>query len=335
MSKTIREILEENEKLILSPYATLSVNSKGRELPDEECTMRTCFQKDRDRILHCNTWLREKDKTQVITPSLCTNSDHYRTRMTHSLEVSQIGRTIAKALGLNEDLVEAAALGHDLGHTPFGHAGESVLNERYEFGFTHTTHSIRVVEHLEKHGAGLNLTFEVKDAILNHSGLSNNPQAATLEGRILPFADKIAYLTSDLEDAVKYGMITYGDVPNDIKTILGSTKNEIITTLVTSIVNASIGHNHIKMEDNIYDAMANLRNWMFKNVYKSEAMQEQRKNISKIVNTICDYYEEYPNKMLDISTPNDVKRSVCDYVASMTDSYAMNVYKEIVGIVWC
>ena len=285
--ETIKEQLEQREYETLSEYATKSKESKGRKHPrTEEYPIRTAFQRDRDKILHSKSFRRLKHKTQVF---LSPFNDHFRTRLTHTLEVSQIARTMARALRLNEDLVEAISLGHDLGHTPFGHAGESVLNERYDFGFAHTTHSIRVVEYLEKHGAGLNLTFEVKDAILNHSGLSNDPQAATLEGKILPFADKIAYLTSDLEDAIKYGIITYDDVPNDIKNILGSTKNEIITTLVTSIVNASIGHNHIKMEDDIYDAMANLRNWMFKNVYKSEAMQEQRKNISKIVNTICEY----------------------------------------------
>lgn len=324
----IRKMLEDNERKILSPYATLSANTKGRDKEEEESQTRTCFQRDRDRILHCNTWLREKDKTQVITPSLCPNSDHYRTRMTHSLEVSQIGRTIAKALRLNEDLVEAAALGHDLGHTPFGHSGESVLNERYDFNFTHTTHSIRVVEKLEKHGKGLNLTYEVKDAIVNHSGLSNDPKASTLEGKILPFADKIAYLTSDLEDAIKFGIITREDVPNDIVEILGNTKTQVIDTLINSIITSSIDQNKIKMEDDIYNAMAGLRNWMFPNVYRSKEMMNQRKDISTIINTLCDIYEKYPNRMLDISEPEDVKRSVCDYVASLTDRFALEEYKK-------
>lgn len=326
---SIREMLEDNERKILSPYAAFSSSSIGRDVPEEECTMRTCYQKDRDRILHCNSWLREKDKTQVITPSLTKNSDHYRTRMTHSLEVSQIGRTIAKALRLNEDLVEAAALAHDIGHTPFGHSGESALNERYSFGFAHTTHSVRVVETLEKHGKGLNLTKEVRDAMLNHSGLSNNPQAITLEGKILPFADKIAYLTSDLEDAIRYGIITMNDIPKEILDNLGDTKTKIISTLETAIIMESMDKNQIKMNDEVFEYMAQFRDWMFKNVYKSNPMQEVRKDINEIINTLCDFYELYPEKMMDISTPNDIKRSVCDYVASMTDSFALNTYKQI------
>ena len=330
MSKlNIRQMLEENEHLILSPYASFSDKSLGRDVPEEECLMRTCYQRDRDRVLHCNSWLREKDKTQVITPSFTFNGDHYRTRMTHSLEVSQIGRTIAKALRLNEDLIEAAALAHDIGHTPFGHSGEDALNQRYEFGFAHTSHSVRVVEKLEKHGKGLNLTKEVRDAMINHSGLTNEPAAFTLEGKILPFADKIAYLTSDMEDAIHYGIITMNDIPKELLDFLGNTKTEIIGTLERAIVFESIDKNIIRMEDETYEYMVKFRNWMFKNVYKSDEMMRDRKNINEIINTLCDYYEAYPEKMMDISTPDDVKRSVCDYVASMTDNFALNIYKQV------
>lgn len=332
MELNIKEQLINREHLMLAPYATFSDKSKGREREEEECPIRTCFQRDRDRIVHCNAWQREKDKTQVITTAFSStpdlNNDRYRTRMTHSLEVAQIGKVIADSLRLNSDLVEAAALGHDLGHTPFGHTGEDALDKRYDFGFKHTLQSIRVVEKLEKNGQGLNLTYEVKEAIKNHSGLSNNLVDVTLETKILPFADKIAYLTSDLEDAKVYGIINEGDIPEHITKYLGTRKSEIINTLIFGIINTSYGKPILKMDDEIFQYMSELRNWMFENVYGSKQLEETRASVDGMINYICDYYEMNPEKMDFISEPDNIQRSVCDYVASMTDHYALELYNN-------
>lgn len=228
---TIREQLEERERQTLSPMASLSAESRGRQFPAEPCPIRTEYQRDRDRIIHCKSFRRLKHKTQVF---LSPEGDHYRTRLTHTLEVSQIGRTIARALGLNEDLVEAAAMGHDIGHTPFGHAGEHALREVCPLGFNHNEQSVRVVERLENDGRGLNLTWEVRDAIRCHS--SGCPAAKTLEGRVLRYADKIAYINHDIEDAVRAGVLTEEDIPFDIKYVLGRTKSDRITALVMNLV---------------------------------------------------------------------------------------------------
>lgn len=328
----IKQQLIYREHFMLAPYATFSDNIKGRDVDEEECPIRTCFQRDRDRIIHCESWQREKDKTQVITTAFGSevdkNNEKYRTRMTHSLEVAQIGRVIAESLRLNADLVEAAAYGHDLGHTPFGHTGEDALNRRYDFGFKHTQQSIRVVEKIEKNGKGLNLTYEVREAIANHSGLSNNLTDVTLETKILPFADKIAYLTSDLNDAKTYGIIKMEDIPKEILQALGSRKSEIINTLMMGIINASYGKPIVKMDDEVFSYMSQLRNWMFENVYHSETLNKSRKQVDGIINYICDYYEMNPEKMEFISEPDDIKRSVCDYVASMTDHYALELYNN-------
>lgn len=331
MEFSIRQQLENRENFELASYATFSSKSKGRDIQDEDCPFRTCFQRDRDKIIHCDTWQREKDKTQVITTAFCPgnkNNDQYRTRMTHSLEVAQIGRVIAQALRLNVDLVEAAGLGHDLGHTPFGHTGEDVLDKRYAFGFSHTKQSIRVVEKLEKNGKGLNLTYEVREAIANHSGLSNNMSNVTLETKILPFADKIAYLTSDLEDAKNFGIITMEDIPLSIRKALGDSKGKMIDTLMLGIINESYGKPDVKMNEEIFGYMAELRSWMFENVYGSEKINESRREIGDIVNYICDYYERNPYLMDFISEPDDINRSVCDYVASMTDRYALDLFNS-------
>lgn len=329
---TIKQQLENRENFMLASYATFSSKSKGRDFEEDECTIRTCFQRDRDRIIHCNAWQREKDKTQVITTAfvidLDKNIDKYRTRMTHSLEVAQIGRVIAEALRLNADLVEAAGYGHDLGHTPFGHTGEDALNSRYDFGFTHTAQSIRVVEKLEKNGKGLNLTYEVREAIKNHSGLKNNMENVTLETKILPFADKIAYLTSDLNDAIEYGIIKASDVPEDIIKALGNRKSEIINTLTMSIINESYGKPIVKMNEEVFEYMTKLRSWMFENVYHSEMLNKSRTQVDGIINYICDYYEKNPELMDFISEPDNIQRSVCDYVASMTDHYALDIYNN-------
>lgn len=332
MELNIKQQLINREHFMLAPYATFSDKSKGRDIEEDECLIRTCFQRDRDRIIHSTAWQREKDKTQVITTAFVSevdkNTEKYRTRMTHSLEVAQIGRVIAESLRLNADLVEAAAYGHDLGHTPFGHTGEDALNKRYDFGFKHTQHSIRVVEKIEKNGEGLNLTYEVREAIANHSGLSNNLADVTLETKILPFADKIAYLTSDLEDAITYGIITYDDVPQEIFKALGSRKSEIINSLMMGIINTSYGKPIVKMDDEVFAYMSQLRNWMFENVYHSDMLNQSRKQVDGIINYICDYYEMNPEKMEFISEPDNIKRSVCDYVASMTDHYLLDLYNN-------
>lgn len=328
----IKQQLENRENFMLASYATFSSKSKGRDMEEEECPIRTCFQRDRDRIIHCDAWQREKDKTQVITTAFVDeidkNIDKYRTRMTHSLEVEQIGRVIAQSLRLNSDLVEAAGYGHDLGHTPFGHTGEDALDKRYDFGFTHTQQSIRVVEKLEKNGKGLNLTYEVREAIRNHSGLKNDMTGVTLETKILPFADKIAYLSSDLEDAKNYGIIKPSDIPIQVTKTLGSRKSEIINTLMMGIINESYGKPIVKMNDEVFANMVLLRDWMFENVYHSKKLNESRAQVEGIINYICDYYEKYPERMDFISEPEDIARSVCDYVASMTDHYALELYQN-------
>ena len=231
---TIREELEKMERETLSPYATLSVNTKGREREEEQCDVRPVFQRDRDRILHCKAFRRMKDKTQVF---LAPQGDHYRNRLTHTLEVSQIARTIAKALRLNEDLVEAIALGHDLGHTPFGHAGERALDEIHPGGFTHYQQSIRVVQILEKSGEGLNLTWEVRDGILNHR-ISGSP--TTLEGQVVRFSDKLAYIHHDMDDAQRAGVITEDDIPVTLRMLLGYTTRERLNTFVHDIIENSL-----------------------------------------------------------------------------------------------
>ena len=324
----IREELEIREAESLARYASLSCQSE-RDFKEEPDAFRTSFQVDRDRILHSNSFQRLKKKTQVITTAFADESDHYRTRLTHSLEVAQIGRVIAQCLGLNPDIVEAAGLGHDLGHTPFGHAGESALNDRYSFGFKHSEQSIRVVEKLEKNGKGLNLTKEVREAIKYHSGISNSLTGVALETKILPFADKIAYLSSDLEDAVNYGLISYSDLPASIKKNLGSTKSDIINTLMQGIITESRNKAIVKMDDEIFGYMTEYRKWMFENVYQGNEMEKVHKRAIEIVSFLCEYYETHPELIKDMSEPDNLQRSVCDWVAGMTDEYAIKMYKEL------
>ena len=326
---SVRERLEMLENRNMSPYGTRSNETRGRRREEEPDAVRTNFQRDADRVLHSNSFQREKDKTQVIIGAFTDNSDHYRTRMTHSLEVSRVAKTVARALNLNEDLAEAAALAHDLGHTPFGHTGESILNKYFdEFGFSHTMHSIRVAEELEKNGRGLNLCWETLNAVEHHSGLSNDPAALTPEGQILPFADKIAYLTSDFDDALHFGLVTKNSLPPELREIFGQGKTKAMGIMVDALIMRSIGSPNIKMDEQVYDAMANFRKWMFENVYKSKPMQEQRARASVIVESLCDYYLKYPNKMHGFKRTDNVRRDVCDFVAGMTDSFAINTYKE-------
>jgi len=333
----IRETLEELEYRLLHEKASKSKKSK-RAQEEPECPFRTKFQKDRDRIIHSKAFRRLKHKTQVfISPS----GDHYRTRLTHTLEVSQIARTIARALRLNEDLVEAIALGHDLGHTPFGHAGEFILRE--SGSFHHSRQSLRVVERLENEGRGLNLTEEVKDGILKHSkGKSplitndlNMPK--TLEGEIVRIADKIAYVNHDLEDALRAGLIHISDVPEDIRKTLGESKSERISKIVKSVIYTTQEGNyqHIVMEEKIYKAMYDLRDWLFESVYLSEPVVKEVEKGKGIIKALYEYYLNNPQEIpfyenyLNLWGSYPVNEAAVDYVAGMTDRYAIQKYQDI------
>ncbi|HJD48225.1 MAG TPA: deoxyguanosinetriphosphate triphosphohydrolase [Candidatus Mediterraneibacter norfolkensis] len=323
---TIREQLEEREEEYLSPYATLSRNSKGREREEPQCDIRPVFQRDRDRILHCKAFRRLKQKTQVF---LLPKGDHYRTRLTHTLEVSQNARTIAKALRLNEDLVEAIALGHDLGHTPFGHAGEKALNNVYQF--SHNVQSLRVAERLEKQGRGLNLTWEVRDGILNHK-TAGNPH--TLEGKVLRLSDKIAYIYHDMDDAIRGGILTEADIPAEIRKILGGSCRERLDTMVHDVIINSMDRPEICMSEPVGRAMHDLRRFMFENVYLNPKAKGEEDKAVHMIEQLFDYYvrhlELLPEQYLDsMSDPGSSReRIVCDYIAGMTDSYAVKKFEE-------
>lgn len=324
----IRESMEQRERELLSPYAALSGDSRGRGRPEEECDVRTVYQRDRDRILHCKAFRRMKDKTQVF---LAPQGDHYRNRLTHTLEVSQIARTIAKALRLNEDLVEAIALGHDLGHTPFGHAGEKALDEIHPGGFAHYRQSIRVVQVLEKNGEGLNLTWEVRDGILNHR-ISGNP--STMEGQVVRLADKLAYIHHDMDDAQRAGIITEDDIPVTLRMLLGYTTRERLNTFVHDIIESSMEKNHIEMSSEIYEAMMDLRKIMFQNVYDHPEAKKEEKKAIKMLKKLYTYYIENPDEMSaeyrQLMKKGESKTQVvCDYLAGMTDQYSMAKFRKI------
>ena len=321
----VREITEQNERLILCDQACLAENSKGRVQAEEKCPLRTDFQRDRDRIIHCRSFRRLKHKTQVfLSPEL----DHYRTRLTHTLEVSQIARTIARALRLNEDLTEAIALGHDLGHTPFGHAGERAINSLYEGEFTHFEQSVRVCEKLEKGGKGLNLTYEVLDGIRCHT---MGKWAETLEGRVVRFADRIAYINHDIDDAVRGGIIAYEDIPKDICENLGTSKSARITTLVTSIVENS--KDDILMGEGVSKYYDMLHEFLFTAVYKNPKAKSEETKVLGIVEGLYKHFINNPEKMGEefktILENEGKERAVVDYIAGMTDHYAMTVYSNI------
>lgn len=325
---TIREQLEKWEKEYLSPYATLSMNSKGREREEEQCDIRPVFQRDRDRILHCKSFRRLKDKTQVF---LTPDGDHYRTRLTHTLEVSQNARTIAKALRLNEDLVEAIALGHDLGHTPFGHAGERALNDVCPYGFEHNVQSVRTVEKLEKNGQGLNLTVEVRDGILNHQ-TANMPN--TLEGKIVRFSDKIAYIHHDMDDAIRGGILTEADVPKEIGDVIGYTTGERLDHFIHDIVTTSFGTGDIRMSPPVEEAMRKLRNFMFERVYQNPDAKSEEGKAEMLMVTLYHHYlkniDVLPPEMLRMIDEGEPReRIVCDYVGAMTDRFAIATYEEL------
>lgn len=305
-----------------------SGHSRGRERQEEECDVRTVYQRDRDRILHCKAFRRMKDKTQVF---LAPQGDHYRNRLTHTLEVSQIARTIAKALRLNEDLVEAIALGHDLGHTPFGHAGEKALDEIHPGGFAHYRQSIRVVQVLEKNGEGLNLTWEVRDGILNHR-ISGNP--STMEGQVVRLADKLAYIHHDMDDAQRAGIITEDDIPVTLRMLLGYTTRERLNTFVHDIIESSMEKNHIEMSSEIYEAMMDLRKIMFQNVYDHPEAKKEEKKAIKMLKKLYTYYIENPDEMSaeyrQLMKKGESKTQVvCDYLAGMTDQYSMAKFRKI------
>lgn len=322
---TTREMTEKNEELILAPYATFSKNSQGRQKKITPCDMRTEFQRDRDKIIHSKSFRRLKHKTQVF---LSPAGDHYRTRMTHTLEVSQIARTIARSLSLNEDLAEATALGHDLGHTPFGHTGERVLDEICSFGFRHYEQSLRVVDFLEN-GTGLNLTYEVRDGILNHAGEN---ESETLEGKIIKYADRIAYINHDIDDAVRGGIITESDIPKRCIKVLGKTHGTRISTLISDIIYASRGKAEIVMSEEIGNAMSELRTFMFERVYVDSQAKEEEGKAQRVVSMLFEMFMKKP-ELMNISFKEIEKtgreQSVCDYIAGMTDNYAVNKFTEI------
>ncbi|MGN1347230.1 MAG: deoxyguanosinetriphosphate triphosphohydrolase [Eubacteriales bacterium] len=324
---TVREIFYKRERETLSPRAFLCENTRGRDVPTEECVNRTEFQRDRDRILHSKSFRRMMHKTQVF---LFPADEHYRTRLTHTLEVTQIARIIARALMLNEDLCEAAALGHDLGHTPFGHAGETVMQMCYSSDFTHYKQSLRVVEKLENDGRGLNLTWEVRDAIVNHTG---DHLASTLEGRIVKFADRIAYINHDIDDAIRAGILKPDDIPADIRAVVGETQSERINRMVTSVIEGSRDSDEIRMTEETGDAAARLRKFLFDNVYYNPKAKKEEVKAMDLLKSLFDYFVRYPQKMPELYYRNTrtepLERCVCDYVSGMTDRYAIELYKEL------
>lgn len=324
---TIREEMECLERTYMSPYATLSENSRGRDREEPECDIRPVFQRDRDRILHCKSFRRLKHKTQVF---LSPQGDHYRTRLTHALEVSQNARTIAKALRLNESLVEAIALGHDLGHTPFGHAGEGMLNELCNGGFKHNEQSVRIVEKLEKDGKGLNLTWEVRDGILNHQ---TSLMPSTLEGKIVRLSDKIAYINHDIDDAIRAHVLLEDDIPEEYRKILGFDTRERLNTLIHDIIDHSRNRNDIYMSPEVAGAMQGLRQFMFQSVYTNPIAKGEETKAKELLERLFVYYLKhidvlpgYYLQMLEEGEEND--RVVCDYIAGMTDQYAVAKYNE-------
>lgn len=321
----IRQISEENEQNYLSDKACLSKNSKGRERYEEKCEIRTDFSRDRDRIVHSKAFRRLKHKTQVF---ISPDNDHYRTRLTHTLEVSQIATTIAKALRLNVDLTEAISLGHDLGHTPFGHMGEKVLNSLNPKGFKHFEQSLRVVDVLEKDGNGLNLTYEVRDGILNHAG---DMVAKTFEGKIIKYADRFAYLNHDIDDALRSKILTQSDLPKDYIEILGDRHSKRINTLIKDIINTTLKNGTVSMSDEILSAMMGLRQFMFDTVYKKIAEQDRKVNL--VIEKIYEYYlknkDKLPHEFKLLLEKYDDETVVCDYIASMTDGYILKEFNNL------
>ena len=324
---TIKERLEQQERENLGPYAALSSVTRGREHPISAGDMRTEYQRDRDRILHCKSFRRLKGKTQVF---ISPQGDHYRTRLTHTLEVTQVARTLARALRLNEDLAEAIALGHDLGHTPFGHTGEDALDKLIEGGFVHRVQSRRVVEVLERGGEGLNLTWEVRDGIEHHSG---KVRPATLEGCCVHLADRIAYINHDIDDAVRGGVLREDELPERSLRRLGRTHGERVGTMISSVVRYSADKDDVQMEPEIWDELMVLRDFMFERVYSRDWAANESQKAEHIVRELFMYYMEHPsmmpNEYMEIAYREGMQRGVCDYVACMTDAYAVKTFQKL------
>lgn len=326
MDKGIRQLFEDNEEQFLSPVATLSKNSKGRLKEESECEIRTCFQRDRDRIIHCQSFRRLKHKTQVF---LAPSGDHYRTRLTHTLEVAQIARTIARALRLNEDLTEAIALGHDLGHTPFGHAGERALAQLSPTGFKHYEQSVRMVDFIEKDGEGLNLTYEVRNGILCHT---NGKDADTLEGQIIRIADKIAYINHDIDDAIRADVLAEEDIPLSLRMALGMNKSERINNMVFNVIENSTDEKILMSEDFWYN-FNELHSFMFAAVYRNPICKSEEIKAVAMLEKIYEHYVTHPEELTGIykkiADTEGVERAVCDYIAGMSDNYSLKVFNQL------
>ena len=327
MDDSFRKMIELREQETLSPYAALSVNTKGREHPISPCPIRTDFIRDRDRILHCKSFRRLKHKTQVF---LSPVGDHYRTRLTHTLEVSQIARTISRGLRLNEDLTEAIAMGHDLGHTPFGHSGEKVLNDLVPGGFEHNVQSLRVVEKLENGGRGLNLTYEVRDGILNHPS-SGSP--ATLEGCVVSIADRIAYINHDIDDAERAGILSEDMLPSSARRMIGASHGERINNLIINVLNESIDRPYIRMGEEMWREFNRLRDFLFENLYYNKVAKAEEEKAGGVIRALFDYYlrkpEEMPTEFFGNIEADGLERVVADHIACMTDRYAIDDYKRL------
>ncbi len=322
---SIREETEKIEEITLSSYAQRVSQTRGRIVYEPEDDIRTAYQRDRDRIIHSSAFRRLKHKTQVF---LAPTGDHYRTRLTHTLEVSQIARTMARAMRLNEDLTEAIALGHDLGHTPFGHAGERALNAVYPGGFKHYDQSLRVVDNLEKHGRGLNLTYEVRDGIQCHT---TGKEADTLEGRLVKYADHIAYINHDIDDAERAGIMTEDDIPENLKKVLGYRKTERINTMVLSIIENS--NRDIKMAPDVEAAYREIQEFMFKQVYTNPICKGEEGKAMDIVEKLYNYFKDHPDMLPDeylkVAEKENVERAACDYISGMSDHYALETYNKL------
>jgi dGTPase len=332
---TIREQTEEIERQILHPKASLSADSKGRQRKEKADDIRTCFQRDRDRIIHSKAFRRLKHKTQVF---LAPRGDHYRTRLTHTLEVSQIARTIARALRLNEDLTEAIALGHDLGHTPFGHAGEDILREIYPGGFRHYEQSLRVVDVLERNGQGLNLTFEVREGIVKHSKgkgeiFSSRHRSEALEGQIVRVSDVIAYVNHDLDDSLRAGVLKRSGLPSEFFRI-GETHSKRIDAMVRDVINTSLGTGlkEVAMSDPMKEVTYTLRDFLYKYVYESGISKEEFRKARKILLDLYNYYMEHTGEVFKEFPKESIDgkdRLVCDFIAGMTDRFALMMYEKL------
>lgn len=319
---TVREITEKNEHLYLSENACFADSTKGREKKAKMCDLRTEFQRDRDKIIHSKSFRRLKHKTQVF---IIPDEDHFRTRLTHTLEVSQIARTIGRGLRLNEDLIEAIALGHDLGHTPFGHSGERALKKLNPEGFEHNIHSLRIVDVLEESGNGLNLTYEVRDGIVNHR---TDCKPSTLEGMVVRISDKIAYINHDIDDAIRSGIISFHDLPKNAVKVLGDSHGKRINSLVKDLV-----LNNLEFTPEVKEAMNELRTFMFDRVYNENSIRQEEEKVHNLIGELYKYYKAYPEKISAYETlcknANNLDRLVTDYIAGMTDEYAINTFENL------